>query len=53
MKHIIYIYCFHVDLLDEFIEIIKNPKERKKYRLETHTPVFRPDINKNSKISFI
>ena len=43
----------HKLLSDMFIEIIKNPKKRKKYRLETHNAIFRPDINKKSKISFI
>jgi hypothetical protein len=38
----------HKLLSDIFIEIISNPTERKKYRLETHDPIFRPDINSNS-----
>ena len=43
----------HKLISNMFKEIILNPTERKKYRLETHKPVFRPDINKKSKISFI
>jgi hypothetical protein len=38
----------HKILSDIFIEILENPKERKKYRLNTHNPIFRPDINSKS-----
>jgi hypothetical protein len=43
----------HKLLFDMFIETIKHPEQRKKYRLKTHNPIFRPNINKKSKISFI
>jgi hypothetical protein len=43
----------HKLLSNMFKEIILNPTERKKYRLETNKPVFRPNINKESKIKFI
>jgi hypothetical protein len=45
----------HKLISDMFKEIILNPIDRKKYVVNTHNPIFRPDINKKSKskISFI